>query len=429
VLMINLTDYFCEVLSTTFIKSGYRTMLTTTCRIFFLFTVLLLMCSLFISESLAQTPIENGISLHEVTDGLKGPSSIALDSVGQVYVASIYDKNGSGYPTDIYRVLPGGTVEIFTAPILDPDVLCLDNAGNIYVGSWPGQVTLVDPVSGLQTTWINNTTLGNIDGMTFDANGDMLVSAIDHSKIHRINSVTKQITLFSDLTALGLQGLGSLAVNPSDQSVFVASPKDGDLVHLNSDGSLASAALVTGFQHMGQLAIDGDFIFVSDNVAGTLFKVEISTGKTSVFVDKIDYYAGGLLSAGNGEFLATRQSANLIDGRLYSIRPMTTSLGAAPSIGGSLILNLESAADANRELFLFMTIATASIPLPNGRIFPLDLSAYILFPSTFDTSGQWVFQAPIPNKTYLVGLDVYSCYISYQSRIYGISNSFMFTIQ
>ena len=134
--------------------------------------------------------------------------------------------------------------------------------------NYAGRITRIDPVSGAQTTWVSDARLGNIDGLAFDAVGDLLVSAIDHLKIHRVNGATKQITEFADLTALGLQGFGSLAVNPSDQSVFVASPKDGDLVHLNADGSLASAALASGFQHMGQLALDGSCIFVSDNVAG-----------------------------------------------------------------------------------------------------------------------------------------------------------------
>ena len=113
--------------------------------------------------------------------------------------------------------------------------------------------------------------------------------------------------------------------------------------------SLASAALASGFQHMGQLAMEGPTIFVSDNVAGVLFKVDRSSGQVSKFVDRIHDYAGGLLAVGNGQFLATRQSADMTDGRLYRICPMTTTLGAIPSIGSSLVLDMESAHFFDRE--------------------------------------------------------------------------------
>lgn len=389
----------------------------------------LLVCGVLLPPGAAQTPFENGFSLVEVADGLQGPSSIARDASGRVYVASIYDMNGPGNPTDIFRVLTDGTVELFTAPLLDPDVLCLDAAGNVYVGAWPGKVTLIDPASGAQSTWVNDSSLGNIDGMAFDSGGGLLVTAIDHCTIHRVDGATLQITEFADLTSLGLQGLGSLVVDPSDQSVFVASPKDGDLVHLNADGSIASAALATGFQHMGQLALDGSSVIVSDNVAGILFKVDRSSGQTSVFVDRIDDYAGGLLAVGNNEFLATRQSTDMTDGRLYHIRPMTTSLGAIPSIGSSLVLDMTSPADAGRPVFMFLTLAPGSVPLPDGRSVPVDLSIFLLFQSMFDAAGLWQLTLPIPNESNLVGVEVYCCYVSIQSGIFGISQSYSFTVQ
>jgi sugar lactone lactonase YvrE len=379
--------------------------------------------------SAAQVPFENGYSLKEVTGGLKGPSSIARDAGGRVYVASIYDEHGSGNPTDIFRVLPDGTVELFTAPILDPDVLCLDGEGYVYVGSWPGKVTLVNPSTGAQSTWISDSKLGNIDGMAFDGNGDLLVTAIDHHRVHRVDHSTKAITVFADLSALGLQGFGSIVVDLADQSVFVASPKDGDLVHLNPDGSLASAAFASGFQHMGQLALDASFVYVSDNVAGAICKVNRSTGQVSTFVNRIEYYAGGLLALDNGSFLATRQSMDMTDGRLYTIQPMSTSLAATPSIGSSLVLDMESPSDAGRAAFLFLYVAPGSIPLVDGRCVPVDLSAFVLLQSMFDTTGLWRLTLPIPNDSGLVGLQVYTCFLSYQSGIFGISKSHSFTIQ
>ena len=380
------------------------------------------------TQAPAQTPFENGISVAEITDGLQGPSSIARDSLGRIYVASIYDMNGSGNPTNIFRVLPDGTVELFTAPLLDPDVLCLDAADQVYVGQWPGTVTKIDPATGVQSTWIHDTRLGNIDGMTFDANGDMLITAIDHLKIHRVDAMTKQIAVFADLTSLSLQGFGSIIVNPADQSVFVASPKDGDLVHLNPDGTLDNAALADGFQHMGQLAIQGDDVFVSDNVAGIIYRVDMVTGNRSILVDRIRDYGGALLALGGNEFLATRQSSDLTDGRLYRIAPMDTSLGGSPRIGHPLMLNLSSPADAGRPVYLFFTLNPGTILLPTGRTLPVNLSAFIMLQSLYDAAGQWSLSLSIPNDNGLVGLDLFTCHVSTNPGIFGISHSYQVTI-
>ena len=71
----------------------------------------------------------------------------------------------------------------------------------------------------------------------------------------------------------------------------------------------------------------------------------------------------------------------------------------------------------------------SSILLPDGRTLPINLSAFIMFQSMFDAAGLWQLTLPIPNDSNLVGVTVYSCYVSYQSRIFGISKNFSFMIQ
>ena len=376
----------------------------------------------------AQVPYENGYSLKEAAGGLKGPSSIAVDGQGRVYVASIFDANGPGKPTDIYRVLPDGTVETFTAPLLDPDVLCLDGAGYVYVGAWPGRITRIDPATGTQEVWVYDTQLGNIDGLAFDGAGRLLVTAIDHSKIHRIDPSTKAVSLFADLTALGLQGFGSIAVDPSDQSVYVASPKDGDLVHLNPDGSLDAAAVASGFQHMGQLAVEGTSVFISDNVAGRIYRLDRTTGALHLFVEKIHDLGGGFAVLGEGEYYATHQTEDMSQGWLYRIRPMSTALGTAPVVGGTLDLHMQSPADAGRPAALFITVSQGNTLLPDGRLLPVDLSSFLLFQSVFDPAGAWTFLAPIPNKAEFHNLQLHATYVSIEGGVFGISKRFSLTI-
>jgi len=209
----------------------------------------------------------------------------------------------------------------------------------------------------------------------------------------------------------------------------VATPLDGSLVHLSSAGAVLSSGLATGFQHMGQLALDSAHVYVSDNIAGKLIKVDRATQQTSIFVHRIEDYAGGLLAVGNGEFLATRQSEDLIDGRLYRITPMTISLGSTPSIGTQLIVNLDSPADAGQPAFCFINLSPGSVSLPDGRVVPVDLSSFILRQAVLDGTGHWQLVLAIPSKAKLIGKTVYLCFITARPDIFGISRSFSFTIQ
>jgi hypothetical protein len=164
-------------------------------------------------------------------------------------------------------------------------------------------------------------------------------------------------------------------------------------------------------------------------VAGAIYKVNRANGQVTPFVDRIDYYAGGLLKLDNGSFLATRQSMDMTDGRLYTIQPMATSVAATPAIGTSLVLDMESPADAGRAAFLFLFLTPGSLPLVDGREVPVDLSTFVLLQSMFDGAGLWRLTLPIPNDSGLVGLEVYTCYLSYQSLIFGIAERHSFTIQ
>ena len=91
--------------------------------------------------------------------------------------------------------------------------------------------------------------------------------------------------------------------------------------------------------------------------------------------------------------------------------------------------NLVSPADAGRSVFLFLTAAPGNISLPDGRTLPVNLSSFLLFQSLFDAMGEWRVTLPIPNDSNLVGISVYTCYVSFLSGIQGISNSFSLTIQ
>ncbi|MEW6743227.1 MAG: hypothetical protein AB1486_10760 [Planctomycetota bacterium] len=384
-------------------------------------------------DLVAQVAAVNGTSTAPFASGLQGPSSISRNAAGVLYVASIYDKNGSGQPTDIFRVLPDGTVELFTPSLVDPDVLCLDAAGFVYAGAYGGKITRIDPTTGNQTLWAQNATLGNVDGMIFDASGDLLISAIDHVKIHKVNKTTKAVSLFADLRSLPVTGLGSLAIDPADQSVFVASPNDGYLVKLYADGRIANGAFASGFEHMGQLAITGGFIYVSDNAAQAIYRVDLQTRSQVLFVQQIEDYAGGLVAVYPGEFYASRQTYDMAQGWIYRIAPMWTWLSGPAQLGTTVTLYLESILDAGHSFFLFFSAGDSGVPLPGGRTLPIDPLAFIgPYTGTLDAAGLHGRPLTIPASPALLGLTFYACWATWNPPAHGfpgVSEALAITIE
>ena len=379
----------------------------------------------------AQTPFEKDISVDWlVPSGLPSPASLARDpSTGVIFASSLFNKNGPGKKTDIHRVQPDGTVELFTNPLHDPDVLAMDSSGFIYVGAYSGRITRIDPVSGAQTVWVHDGALGNVDGLAFRADGDLLVSAIDHSRIHLVDGTTQTVTEFADLDSLNAFGFGSIALHGS--AVYVAAPKDGFIAQLDGDGSITNGSFRSGFAHVGQLAVDGDILYASDNPAGAICKIDLTgAGPDSILVLGIPEYSGGFLAVGNGDFYGSWQAGDLSDGGIYRIRPMTLSMAQPPAVGGTWELDLDSPSDAGRGLFTILGITTGDIPLPDGRSIPANLvpGTYLFLRGSFDADGHWDLDFAVPDNNLLADLTVWANSISMQDGFFAISSALPITI-
>ena len=386
----------------------------------------------FASPVFAQSPHANEISTVTVATGLPAPGSIALHPDGTVYASSLFDANGNNLPTDIYRVLTDGTVETFTAPITDPDVLTLDAAGFVFVGSLGGEITRVDPADGSQTQWLKDTSLGNIDGLFWTSAGDLLVTAINKDEIFLVDGTTKNISEFADLDQLDVEGFGSILVDDSDGSVYAAAAKDGLVVKLQADGSLIDSAFVSGFEHIGQLALADGALYVSDNIGGKVWRVDLISKAMTLFVEDIEDTAGGLLHRGSGSFYATGQSDDLSDGHLYAIEPMDISVSGPPILNTSIDMLLSSPADAGRPLLLFISSSYQKLTFPDGRCLEVDFSSYILVPLAFGPSGTFTLPLDIPDHPLLDGFTAYFTAASTKAGtpgLFGISSAFDLTFE
>jgi DNA-binding beta-propeller fold protein YncE len=116
--------------------------------------------------------------------GLRRPEGMAFDELGNLYVAETATNQ-------ILKINPKGNITVLvssSAGIIKPDGIVFDNAsGLLFVTedvSPNGRILVVDPVSGLTTTFARR--LSTPQGMAFDSAGNLYVSEHGFDRIIKI---------------------------------------------------------------------------------------------------------------------------------------------------------------------------------------------------------------------------------------------------
>lgn len=144
-----------------------------------------------------------------ITARLDTPSGLALDAAGNLYIAEL----GS---LRVRRVTPGGIISNYagngdffstgdggqanSAGLAGPTSLAVDSAGNLFIGEFQGKVRKVTPAGIISTVAGSNNLgyagdggpataarLGNIQGIAVDPSGNLLIADTTN---HRIRKVT-----------------------------------------------------------------------------------------------------------------------------------------------------------------------------------------------------------------------------------------------
>jgi sugar lactone lactonase YvrE len=144
-----------------------------------------------------------------ITARLDGPSDVALDAAGNLYIAELGNLR-------VRRVTPGGIITTYAgngnffstgdggqataAGLAGPTSLAIDAAGNLYIGEFQGKVRRVTPAGIISTVAGSNNLgyagdggaatsarLGNVQGIAIDPSGNLLIADTTN---HRIRKVT-----------------------------------------------------------------------------------------------------------------------------------------------------------------------------------------------------------------------------------------------
>ena len=244
---------------------------------------------------------------------LKGPHAVAIDSLGNIYIADAGNNRvrkvnvSDGTITTVagngVAAYSGDGGAATTAGILSPLGICIDKVGNLYVGEHVnGRVRKIN-TSGIITTVVGTATLYNsagggladttaivgATGLCIDEAGNLYV-ANWHSRVYKVNT-SGIITTVVGTGESGYSGDGGLATNAKTVPYAIAVDRTGNLYiaeynHnririVNSAGIITTIAGngVSGFTGDGGDAVNAQIYFPAGVAVDTCNNLYISDNR------------------------------------------------------------------------------------------------------------------------------------------------------
>lgn len=220
----------------------------------------------------------SGASLGVFASGLNDPSGIGFDSNnGFVYVA-----NYSGNTVHKYSAT-GADLGVFVSSGLSgPEAVLVDPTGNVYVSNYNNSTLTKYNSSG---TLLDTFSLGgNPEGLSFAANGDLLVNYYGGNHVRRFSPAGSDLGTFA---TTGGNPAGS--VTDSFGNLYIAEYSGAALKTFSSSGGAPVDSLAPGYSPWGLAINETGQLLVSDLLGNKIDRYDLSLNYIGLFANTAAY--------------------------------------------------------------------------------------------------------------------------------------------
>jgi sugar lactone lactonase YvrE len=244
----------------------------------------------------------------DIGTGLNQPSGVAVDGAGNVLISDTGNNRIVEVPMVSGALSNSSQITLVTAAdslagmaLSGPTGIALDSTGNLYIADTGNNRIVGVPYNGSWNLSAASTVASSLNSplaVATDASGDLYVADSGAGQIYKI--LTPLTNPSMELAAVGFGKPSGLAVDASG-SLFVADPGNGELERIpNISGNLDPNAGViagVGINTPYGVAVDpAGNLFVSDSTAGKAYEV-MRTSTTLSFGNWAVNSTSGVLSA------------------------------------------------------------------------------------------------------------------------------------
>ncbi len=261
--------------------------------------------------------------------GLSHSFGIAISSSGNVWVANKYAPSNNGSVTELSA---GGAILSptggYTAGNIDyPEALAFDASGNLWIANYANASVTRNPTSA------QNFVVGGLSVavcMAMDGSGDVWTTNFGSSSVTELGPDGSPISGSGGYTAGGLDGPAAIEID-ADGHAWVANYYGDSVTELDASGAAVSGAPYTGGGLSGPAAIaidGGGDVWVANYSGDSITELEGSLGAVpgSPMSGKSGYTGGGLVTP-NG--VAIDASGNNLWTANFSANSVTEFVGVA----------------------------------------------------------------------------------------------------
>jgi streptogramin lyase len=235
-----------------------------------------------------------------VTSGLNAPSAVAVDAVGNVFIADTNDNAIKEWSPLTKQLV------VVTGPI-NPGGVSVDSAGNVYFSD-TGSNAVKKWNASTQVTPLVSAGLNNPTGLAVDAQGNLSFADSGNNAIKQWNPISLQA---NTLVSTGAINPLAVAVDAQD-NVYFADTGD-NAIKMWSAAGRQTTTLVSGLSNPAGVASDGhQNVYFSDSGNNAIRMWSASTGQVNTLPASGLNNPTGLALDGQGNLYVADKNNNAI---------------------------------------------------------------------------------------------------------------------